>query len=99
MAEKVIPEIRIYKTFMAAYLEHVGIAAHADLPWEQLDNCNILVTGATGLIGSCLVEVLLSHKDANYQVYASGRNECLFGRAELLHEQKLSMLPELAHRS
>lgn len=75
MAEKVIPEIRIYKTFMAAYLEHVGIAAHADLPWEQLDNCNILVTGATGLIGSCLVEVLLSHKDANYQVYASGRNE------------------------
>lgn len=44
------------------------------LPWEKLSGCNILVTGATGLIGSCLVEVLMERKQKDYQVYASGRN-------------------------
>ena len=46
-----------------------------ELPWEKLSGCNILVTGATGLIGGCLVDVLLAHPGADYHVYASGRNE------------------------
>ena len=35
------------------------------LPWEKLSGTNILITGATGLIGSTLVEVLMSnpHRD------------------------------------
>ena len=44
------------------------------LPWDKLSECNILVTGATGLIGSALVEVLLSRKGHDYHVYASGRD-------------------------
>jgi nucleoside-diphosphate-sugar epimerase len=58
-----------------AYKDDLKKVASLDLPWEKLDGCNILVTGATGLIGSCLVEALLSHKGGSYQVYASGRNE------------------------
>lgn len=46
-----------------------------DLPWEKLSGCNILVTGATGLIGSCLVDVLMTNPTKDYQVYALGRNE------------------------
>ena len=46
-----------------------------DLPWEKLSGCNILVTGATGLIGSSFVDVLMSNPNKDYQVYALGRNK------------------------
>jgi len=46
-----------------------------NLPWEKLSGCNILVTGATGLIGSYLVDVLMTNPKKDYQVYALGRNE------------------------
>lgn len=47
----------------------------SDLPWSKLSGTNILVTGATGLIGGCLVEALMMNPNRDYQVYASGRNE------------------------
>lgn len=46
-----------------------------DLPWQQLDGKNILITGATGLIGGCIVDVLMADRRADYTVYAAGRNE------------------------
>lgn len=58
-----------------AYKEDILKVASLDLPWEELSGSNILITGATGLIGSCLVEVLMSHKYRDYNIYASGRNE------------------------
>ena len=45
------------------------------LPLEKLSGSNILITGATGLIGGCLVETLMMNPKRDYQVYASGRNE------------------------
>lgn len=45
-----------------------------DLPWSKLSGNNILITGATGLIGSCLVEVLMCNPNRDYHVYAAGRN-------------------------
>lgn len=58
-----------------AYIDDVKSASVLDLPWEKLSGKNILVTGATGLIGSCLVDVLMNHPGQNYHVFASGRNE------------------------
>lgn len=58
-----------------SYKDDIMSTATLDLPWSKLDRCNILVTGATGLIGSCLVEVLMSRPNREYHVYASGRNE------------------------
>lgn len=58
-----------------AYIDDINSVASLDLPWDKLTGCNILVTGATGLIGACFVEVLLSRSDKDYNVYASGRNE------------------------
>ena len=64
---------------MSLYKEDILNIFQSDLPWDTLTGCNILVTGATGLIGGCLVEVLMMNPRRDYQVYASGRNE---GRAK-----------------
>ena len=58
-----------------SYQEDVLSVSRLSLPWEKLDGCNILITGATGLIGSCLVEVLMKHPGMTYHVYATGRNK------------------------
>ncbi len=57
------------------YCEDLLEVASLPLPWSQLNDCSILITGATGLIGSCLVDVLMMHSGRNYQIYAAGRNE------------------------
>lgn len=58
-----------------AYIDDIKAASAAPLPWSKLSGKNILVTGATGLIGSCVVDVLMNHEGIDYHVYASGRNE------------------------
>lgn len=60
---------------MNSYNEDILHIFNLDLPWEKLAGANILITGATGLIGGCLTEVLMVNPNRNYQVYASGRNE------------------------
>ena len=60
---------------MSSYKDDILRIFKADLPWEKLSDCNILVTGATGLIGGCLVEALMLNPKRDYQVFASGRNE------------------------
>lgn len=60
---------------MSSYKEDILQVFEQDLPWEKLSGASILVTGATGLIGGCLVETLMMNPNKNYQVYASGRNE------------------------
>lgn len=58
-----------------AYIDDITKVATLDLPWEKLSGKNILITGATGMIGSTLIDVLMSHPALDYHVYASGRNE------------------------
>ena len=62
------------------YLEDVKYAANMKLPWEKMINTRILITGAGGLIGSFLVDVLMwRNKNAgmNCKIYAVGRDEIL----------------------
>lgn len=56
------------------YHDDISAVALSQLPWEELNNCNILIAGATGLIGSCLVDVLMARPNRSYSVYAMGRN-------------------------
>ena len=58
-----------------AYIDDIIKAASLDIPWKKLSGCNILVTGATGLVGSCLIEVLMSRTNKDFNVFATGRNE------------------------
>lgn len=59
------------------YLEDVEKTANLNLQWEQLQNASFLITGASGLIGSFLVDVLMyrnSHNNLNCKISAMGRN-------------------------
>lgn len=60
------------------YMEDVSFVATLDLPWEKLQNKSILLSGATGLLGSFLIDVILEKNAAdqlNCTVYALGRDE------------------------
>lgn len=61
----------------ALYLEDIARVADIDLPWDKLQDKSVLLSGATGLLGSFLVDVLL-HKNSyglNCKVYALGRTQ------------------------
>lgn len=55
------------------YNEDIENVINLELPWDKLQGKKVLVSGATGLIGSFLVDVLLS-KGIECFVYALGRN-------------------------
>lgn len=60
------------------YMEDIQHVIGLDLPWNKLKNKCIILSGATGLIGSFLVDVILEKNecdDLNCTVYALGRNE------------------------
>ncbi|MBO4658900.1 MAG: NAD-dependent epimerase/dehydratase family protein [Prevotella sp.] len=60
---------------MQLYWKDIEEITKLDLPWSLLSGKNILITGATGLIGGCLVETLMSNPNIDYHIFASGRNE------------------------
>lgn len=59
------------------YIEDIKRIASTKLPWQKLENKSVLLSGATGLIGSFLVDVLMekNKEDLNCTVYALGRTE------------------------
>lgn len=56
------------------YYESLIEASERNLPWDQLEGKNILVTGATGLIGSTISQILLQRASGHFNLYAAGRN-------------------------
>lgn len=58
--------------------EYKALASSDSICWQQLQNASVLVTGATGLIGSCCIRALLERnrcsKDSNITVYALVRS-------------------------
>ena len=60
------------------YTEDIEYVAGLSLPWEKLRGSSVLITGATGMIGSFLVDVIMykNQKDRlNCVVYPVSRNE------------------------
>lgn len=59
------------------YREDIDYVAKLDLPWEKLQNASVMITGACGLIGSFLVDVLMRRNEEagmGCSIYAAGRN-------------------------
>lgn len=55
----------------------INISSDNIINWEELKNKSILITGATGLIGTFLVDLLMYRNDNNndnIMIYAVGRN-------------------------
>ena len=62
----------------ALYQEDLEYVRNLELPWEKLQDKSLLLSGATGMIGSFLVDALLNKNEKDYlncTVYALGRNE------------------------
>lgn len=60
------------------YQEDIRNVASSSLPWENLKNSSVLISGATGLIGSFLVDVIMHQNQVlglQCKVYALGRSE------------------------
>ncbi len=59
------------------YLEDVAKVAELSLPWEKLAGKSVLISGATGLVGSFLVDVINKRnksKNSSIKVVALGRS-------------------------
>ena len=60
------------------YMEDVRYVGGLNLPWRKLKDKSIILSGATGLIGSFLIDVIFEKnltEGLNCAVYALGRNE------------------------
>lgn len=60
------------------YIEDVRHVAKVSLPWDKLKDKYIMISGATGLIGSFLIDIIMyknQNEGLNCTVYALGRNE------------------------
>lgn len=68
--------MKLYDAF--EYVEDVKKICKIDVPWEKLKEKRIIVSGASGMIGSFLIDVLMemnrSH-NLNCVIYALGRDE------------------------
>lgn len=61
----------------ALYINEMDHALEWELPWDILENKSILLSGATGLIGSYLIDLIMwrnDKKNMNCKVYAIGRS-------------------------
>ncbi len=58
------------------YQEDLNYVCSLNLPWDKLNNKSVLITGATGMIGSFLIDVLVKkcQNGLNCKIYAMGRN-------------------------
>lgn len=61
-----------------SYIEDILYVMNLNLPWNKMFNSKIVISGATGLIGSFFIDVILAkntYDNLNCMVYALGRNE------------------------
>ena len=59
------------------YGDDIHFVSDLDIAWEKLRNTSIIISGASGLIGTFIVDVLMHknlHDDLNCKIYALGRN-------------------------
>lgn len=60
------------------YAADVAGIANENLPWEKLAGKTLLLTGATGLVGTLIIDVLMKknrNDNLNLTILAAGRNE------------------------
>ncbi|MBQ6654285.1 MAG: NAD-dependent epimerase/dehydratase family protein [Erysipelotrichaceae bacterium] len=79
--------------------KELQLAAGLEIKWSAIDNKKILITGATGLIGKYLIEVILKRNEisgTDTHVIAVGRNEEKF-RARFADVRGIETVSFLKH--
>lgn len=59
------------------YRQEIRMAAQRSLPWDSFRDKSVLISGATGLVGSFLIDVLMERNEQhgmNCRIYALGRS-------------------------
>ena len=58
------------------YSDDINAVCATELPWSKLSGKSMLISGATGMIGSCLIDVIMrkNQEGLNCKIYALGRN-------------------------
>ena len=59
------------------YYDDVKYVANLELPWEKIKDSTVMITGASGLIGSALIDSIMYrnlHNKMNCTIFAIGRN-------------------------
>ena len=59
------------------YYDDVKYVANLELPWEKTKDSTVMITGASGLIGSALIDSIMYrnlHNEMNCTIFAIGRN-------------------------
>lgn len=62
----------------SSYQSDLDQAFSLEIPWEELDGKKILITGATGMIASVMIDMLMKRNKDRHQdirIYAISRNE------------------------
>lgn len=59
---------------MKKYQDSIDYVANLNLPWDKLKDKTVLISGATGMIGTFLIHVLMQ-RELNTKVIALGRKE------------------------
>lgn len=60
------------------YVEDIQMVVSQPLPWDKLERKSLLISGATGLVGSFLVDVIMymnRKQSLNCKIYALGRSQ------------------------
>ena len=60
------------------YTADIAAVASLDLPWEKLSGKTVLITGATGMMGSCIIDVIMKKNETDNlgcKISAVGRSE------------------------
>lgn len=73
------------------YLSDVAAVAAMDIPWEKLSGKTVVVSGATGLLGSCLVDVLM-RRDVDVVAISRNRERALERFSEYAGNQRLKVV-------
>lgn len=69
-------KVNLYEN--AVYLDIIRKAAALPLPWEMLKGRSVVIVGATGLIGRCMIDLLMyknQEEGLACRIYAISRNE------------------------
>lgn len=59
---------------MKTYKEDLQLLLKQDIPWEKLSGKTVMISGATGMIGKCIIDLLML-KNISISVVALSRNE------------------------
>lgn len=83
--------MKLYNNDM--YMDDVRYVASLNLNWKLFDNKNILLSGATGMIGSFFIDVLM-YRRVSCKIFALTRDEIKFSKrfSQYINNSNLKMI-------